>query len=149
MADSKKTYQFINEDKWGASYIEFFVKKHDGVSYTIIRAEECKAVVFESGLTEQEKEELLSRDGEYEIDYGFCIIETNPAGIDYEVVMTGEEVLPESERTPIPAAVRDEFEQIEEGEIELGEYSLPPKDTVWVDTTAKLVIQGKVTLYDE
>ena len=148
MADSKKTYQFINEDKWGASYIEFFVKKYDDVSYTIIRTEECKAIVFESELTEQEKDELLSRDGEYEIDYGFCIIETNPGGIDYEVVVTGEEDLTEGERTPIPAAVRDEFEQIEEGEIELGEYSAPT-DKVWVDTTTKLVIQGKVTLYDE
>lgn len=148
MADSKKTYQFINENKWGASYVEFFVKKYDDVSYTIIRTEECKAIVFESDLTEQEKDELLSRDGEYEIDYGFYITETNPGGIDYEVVVTGEEDLPESERTPIPDAVRDEFEQIEEGEIELGEYSAPT-DKVWVDTTAKLMIQGKVTLYDE
>jgi len=149
MADSKQTYQFINEDKWGASYIEFYVKKYDNVSYTLIQTEECKAIVFESDLTEQEKDDLLSRDGEYEIDYGFCINDTNPAEIIREIVVTGEEDLPETERTPIPDAMRKELEHIEDGDIALGEYSLPPKDTVWVDATTKLIIRGKVTLYDE
>jgi len=96
--------------------------------------------VFEVDLTEQEKDELLSRDGEYEIDNGFCIVDTYPGEITYDIVTTGEE--------PIPDALREEFEKIEEGEIELGEYSLPPKDTVWVDTTAKLMIQGRVVLYE-
>ena len=62
MEDSKKTYRFVNEDKWGADYAEFFIKTYKDVSYTLIQIEVCKGIVFEMELTEQEKDELLSRD---------------------------------------------------------------------------------------
>ena len=45
-------------------------------------------------------------------------------------------------------AMREDLEQIEDGEIVLGEYSAPTEN-VWVDTTAKLMIRGKIVVFGE
>lgn len=141
METARKTYQFINSEKWGADYVEFFVREYENVSYTLIQTEECKGIVFEIDLTEQEKDKLLSCDGTHEIDDGFCITETFSSGINREIVVTGEEDILESKRTLIPDALLKELEMIEDGEIEL--------EDVWgFDGKSKLLIQGKVEIYE-
>lgn len=141
MADTTKTYQFVNSERWGADYVEFFVREYENVSYTLIQTEECKGIVFEMDLTEKEKDELLSCDGTHDIEGGFCIIETFPSGMSREIVVTGEEDILESKRTPIPDALLKELEMIEDGEIEL--------EDVWgTDEKSKLLIQGKIEIHE-
>lgn len=137
--------KFIN--KGGASYVEYFMNTYD-VSYTLIQTTACDTVVFESTLTQKDKEELLSRNHTYEMDFEFCIVEMKPLKITREIVVTGEEYLPAYSRTPVPDKIKEELDIIERGYVDSNGY-FKTHEGFWDETTVSLMIHGEIALYTE
>ena len=139
------TVTFIS--KGGASYVEYFMNTYN-VSYTLIQTTVCNKLVFESTLTEKEKEDLLSRNHAYEMDFEFCIVEMDPLHITREIVVTGEEYLPKHSRTPIPDKIKEELNIIERGYVDVNGY-FKTHEGFWDETTVSLMIHGEIALYSE
>jgi hypothetical protein len=77
------------------------------------------------------------------VDVEYDIVEIIPGEVHYDIFVSGEESLPESDRTEIPEEIRREYDEIQARVIQPDEYESLLGDD-WAEEAMTLTIRGSL-----
>jgi hypothetical protein len=137
-----QTYEFINATKYGAYYLDYYEKVVNGVTYTFEEAEGLKWIQFTANLTSADKDQLLSRDGLFQLEIDYEPIDSDSSCTEYDVYLAGEGDMDDVQRSTIPEELQNELEQIQDGETTIEECG-------WVQVDGKLMLEGGIVLFED